>query len=317
MRIENFASLLNAKLLNKPSVFQIRDIKTDVKKIKLADAFICLDTNCLNEALKNGAYCIVTDKKVDIIDEEIAWLWVENIHDAINAILRYKIIKSEINVIYANFISYEMLKFLKIQDFTFLNKNNQLNFNFKKYLICHDKKFLENLELDFLSIKNNNSCKLSKKDIFFSNFIYDNHLYQKIPIPDIFLNNFLDIFEFLNTIDIKINPENFTRFEHFIPLFVNSKMQIKSFGKTSKVLIFEDNKDFLNYELKILKNKKILKISFNKDILLDLNFKNPKEINKLKDIDFNFALIYADIEKIKKELEKNQTQSENLFDALY
>ena len=91
MQISSILDIVDGSLLNSPSISFIYSIKTNSHKVKEGDLFIAKNTNEIELAIKNGAFAIIIDTNVPIIDNEIAWIKVKNIDLSIIKLIRFKL----------------------------------------------------------------------------------------------------------------------------------------------------------------------------------------------------------------------------------
>ena len=92
MRLENILALTNAKLINEPFVNSFENIVFQADKIKRGDLFVAFEEQEIQTAILNGAYGIIFSKPTQISDNEIAWIKVLDIEDALKRLLRFRII---------------------------------------------------------------------------------------------------------------------------------------------------------------------------------------------------------------------------------
>jgi len=179
-----------------------------------------------------------------------------------------------------------------------------------------------------LPLNPNETINIIEQTLFETSFIYDNIFYERQLISPFFmpyLEQLLDLFKILK---INFRLRKFTPIEHFEAVFTNKNFEIKEFGTSDKVLIFEKNSTLVQKEIEFLQKQatwaNILYViphaAFDK---LDettqsnpniITYKNENEIkNLLREQNFNFALIVgADKSILTKPLVK-QTQI-SLFD---
>ena len=96
MRLENLLALTGATLANEPCVNNFENIVFDASRLKRGDLYIAFDTHDIELAVANGAYGIIYDKKTPLIDEEIAWIEVDSVSEALDKLLRFRLIESDI-----------------------------------------------------------------------------------------------------------------------------------------------------------------------------------------------------------------------------
>lgn len=72
--------------------------------------FFAFNEEEIPTAIKQGAFAIVVQKSMEILDNEIAWIYVENLQFAIIKYIRYKLSQLELKAYWCDTISYELLK---------------------------------------------------------------------------------------------------------------------------------------------------------------------------------------------------------------
>jgi ferrochelatase len=110
VQITSILDIVDGRLLNHPSISFIYSIKTNPKKVKEGDLFIVKDDEDIPKAIENGAFAIIVDKEVSISDNEIAWIFVESMNDAIVKLVRYLLSNKRLNAFYCNNVSYDLFK---------------------------------------------------------------------------------------------------------------------------------------------------------------------------------------------------------------
>ena len=93
MRLENVLALTNATVINDPFVKQFINIVLDVNRVKRGDLFIAFNELEIDAAIFNGAYGVLFDKPTQISDSEIAWIKVKNLEDALQRLVRFRLIE--------------------------------------------------------------------------------------------------------------------------------------------------------------------------------------------------------------------------------
>lgn len=303
MRIENLLKIIDGELENSPSVSFFDQIRLDAKQIKRADAFLCIDENDLQTAIDNGAYVIIYTKDISILDDEIAWIKVENIEKTLIRYLRYKTIQISSKIYYCNDIIFQILKsIVAIRDLIFLdndifkNFNKIINANSNCIFISNNKKFLDGIGPKHIDIPilNTNDIRLVKHTIFKSDFILNEKYYKNINIPKIFLKFLNSSIQFLENLNYNYNIENLSIKSHFEPLFIDNNFNLKEFGETNKVIIVENDQNIIDNEVKYLKHS----AKYAKSVLLLPN--NLKNISINYDIDTLFYQKNIDISYLKR-----------------
>ncbi len=263
MRLENVIALTHAKLVNEPCVSSFENIVFEASKVKRGDLFIAFDKNSIDIAILNGAYGIIFDKPTQITDSEIAWIQVDSLDESIKRLLRFKMIEKEV-------VSYEcneiILK-LALQVITqtnFLVIFGDVKEIFKSLWSVEDRTvvlfcptlsdcdiFANSKTLPKTAMK---PIEVMEKTLFETSFIYDNTFYERQLISPFFMPYLEELLHFFYTLKIKYRLRTFTPIDHFEAVFTNKNFEIKNFGTSDKVLIFEKNTTLINSEVDFLNN---------------------------------------------------------------
>jgi len=311
MRLENVLALTDGKLINDPFVKQFTTLVFDANKVKRGDLFLAFDEASIEEAIVNGAYGILFEKPTQIRDNEIAWIKVPSIEEALKRLLRFRLIEKEIVVYECN----EVILKLALQIMTesnFIVLQGDIKSIVKELwdlegqttlLFCP---LLSPREI-FTEIKtipsfSSHSITVMEHTLFESSFIYRDVFYERQVISPFFIPFLEELLHLFSSLDVSFRLKKFVPIDHFEAVFTNKKFEIKEFGTSDKVLIFEKNCDIVKREIDYLqKQASWAKIIFLIPYLHSGNFddvqniyiyKNENEIlSLLKSHDFHFALI--------------------------
>ncbi len=311
MRFGNFQRLTKSKLLNSPSVYSFENIEIEPNRVKRGDLFISDNLDEIELAVEQGAYAIVSScKNLSIIDSEIAWFKTSSCSDVLIRLLRYNLTKRKLYFIYLNEVELELIQ--KIADkerLIFLVGDDKDSF--KKIINAKEDSILFSSDIDFIEsiypnfkrvpiLKENSLLKVTKKSLFLSSFIFRDELYRDIRVSPIFLKNLERVVNFLEDNSIDFDIKKATLNSHFYPIFVDSNLNIRPFGKSDRVLIYESSKNLIDIELNYLKSSapwaKIIS--------------NISDSDKLKGIDFNFAIISITKDSLIEKLTKYQKREQ-------
>jgi len=311
MRLENLLALTHGKLINEPFVNSFENIVFDAKAVKRGDLFIAFDETEIEDAIFHGAYGILFDKPTQIRDTEIAWIKVEDTTSALKKLLRFKLIEKEVTVYQTNEIILK-LALQVITEPTFVAIADDSVETFKLLSEIEDRTTLlfceemtdKNLFTDVKTLPKTAMMPITimEKTLFETSFIYDDVFYERQLISPFFIPYLEELLHFFKTLKINFRLRKFTQIEHFEAVFTNKNFEIKEFGASDKVLIFEKNTSLIASEINYLQNNaswaKIISIipfvhseQFHEDETI-LTYKNEKEImGLLQENSFHFALI--------------------------
>lgn len=311
MRLENVLALTYGTVINEPFVKTFENIVFESNKVKRGDLFIAFDEEEIENAVLNGAYGVLFDKPTQISDREIAWIKVEDINDALKRLLRFKLIDKEIVVYECNKIVLKLaLQVVNESNFIALNGDiksivkslwdlpNQSTVLFSPALtpkeIFTDIKSITSTSIEPINVV--------EQTLFETSFIYDNVFYERQLISPFFMPYLEELLHLFKTLKINFRLKKFTPIDHFEAVFTNKNFEIKEFGTSDKVLIFESTTELIDSEIAFLRKqanwaniifilpfKDAQKYQDQEYIYL---YKNKKEIIEiLKGNSFHFALV--------------------------
>lgn len=326
MRLENFLALTHASLVNEPCVNNFENINFEASKVKRGDLFFAFNEKEVDLAILNGAYGVVFEKPMQISDSEIAWIKATNLDDALKRLLRFKMIEKEVVVYECN----EIILKLALQVITqtnFFVLNGDIRYLYNSLCEIENKTTIlfcptlndRDMFVDIKTLPNTaiKPIDIMEQTLFETSFIYDDVFYERQLISPFFMPYLEELFHLYKTLKINFRLRKFTPIEHFEAVFTNKKFEIKNFGTSDKVLIFEPNESLIDSEMIFLQRNAawaniIFIIPFsitgedNKNIF---KYKNEKDIIEiLKNNSFNFALIVGVDKSILSRPIVNHTQ---------
>jgi len=337
MRLENILALTYGELVNSPFVNSFENIVYDAKNVKRGDLFIAFDEETIENAILNGAYGVIFEKPTQISDSEIAWIKVKNLEDALSRILRFTLIDKEIDVYECDEIVLK-LALQVVTELNFIALHGDLKSIFKllsgienkaKILFCPS---ITPLDI-FTNIKKipsnpNEKINIIEQTLFETSFIYDNIFYERQLISPFFMPYLEQLLYLFKSLKVNFRLRKFTPIDHFEAVFTNKKFEIKEFGTSDKVLIFEKSTSLTQKEIEFLQKQatwaNILYLipfldldNLDENLVNNTNlvtYKNENDIkNILREHTFNFALIVGVEKSILSKPLINQTQL-SLFD---
>ncbi|MCT7531444.1 peptidoglycan synthetase [Aliarcobacter cryaerophilus] len=332
MKISSIVDIVDGELLNSPSISFINNISSDANKVKTSDMFIAKNIEDLKIALQNGAYAVIFEKDFEVIDNEIAFIKVKNLELALLKIVRYKLSTLKIKSYFCTDETFDMLKLYQnnhTKPIFLISKNIEKAFKFiddikdGDILISKNKKLLESIypdskefekKLDENSIKN-----LIKHSLFELSFSYKDIYFSKLRLSKIYLNSFLNIYDFFKG---NIDISKLKLYSNFKAIFIDKDFQPIESGKSDSFIICQTNKNLIPIEIAYLKNefkyaKTIFvskyKISFldEKEQIIMNNIEDLKNI--LKNLKFNCIYLIGFTNQESFEFLQNSQKLQTLF----
>ena len=326
MRLENILALTNGELVNNPFVKNFENIVFDIKRLKRGDLFVAFDEEMIEEAVLSGAYGVIFDKPTQITDAEIAWIKVNCCEDALKRLLRFRLIEKDITVYKSN----EIIVKLALQvmtDSSFMVVHGDIKSLYKQLWNLEDKAtllFCPSMsdadiftDVKELRVSQVEPITIMEQTLFETSFIYDNTFYERQLISPFFMPYLEELLHLYKSLKINYRLKKFTSIEHFEAVFVSKNLEVKEFGRSDKVLIFEPNSDLIALEIAFLQKNaswanSLYLIPESIDILNNENVFVYKNINQaleiLKTNKFHFALVAGVDQKILTRPISNQTQ---------
>ena len=332
MRLENVLALTNANLVNEPFVKQFTNIIFDENRVKRGDLFIAFNEEAIETAVFNGAYGVMFDRPTQIRDSEIAWIKVNNIEEALKRLLRFRLIEKNILVYECNEIILKLALQIMIES-NFIVLDGDMKavilelWDLKGPHIVLFSPLITSKDI-FTDVKSIPSSRepitIMEQTLFETSFIYDDIFYERQLISPFFIPYLSQLLHLFKILKINFRLKKFHSIGHFEAVFTNKKFEIKEFGTSDKVLIFEKNcsvvKEEINYLQKQATWAKTIflvpylnadKFKYAQNLIV---YKHENEIlNILKANNFHFALIVGVDKSILFKPLTNQAQI-SLFD---
>jgi len=321
MRLENVLALTHGSLVNTPFVSSFTNVVFEAKSVKRGDLFMAFHEEEIEDAIFNGAYGIVFSRATQISDTEIAWIKVSSVSDALKRLLRFKLIDKDIRVYETNEIVLK-LALQVITENNFIAIDGDIREITKALWDVSDGVHIlfsptletENLFTKTIELSQNSFTHVNiiEKTLFETSFIYDDIFYERQQLSPFFIPYLEILLNLLKNNDINYRLRKFTPIDHFEAVFTNKNFEVKEFGTSDKVLIFEKMSSLIESEILFLQReatwaKTIYLLPLKEKALLSLFtdesrivfYKSEHEIlNLLKAEDFHFALLIG----VKKEI---------------
>ena len=333
MRLENIISLTNAKLLNSPFVSSFEKLTFNVKKINRGDIFIAYNQYDIQQAIQNQAYAIITDNENINIqkDDEIAWIKVDNLNDALFRLLRFRFIEKKISAYKCDELTLKLSygidtnkKVISIKED--LKDMLDILWNLEentKLLFCPTLTD-ENLFIDAKNLPNiiKYHIQIIEKTLFETSFIFDDKYYERILLSPFFIPFLERLLNFYKTSNIKFKIRKFEYIDNFEIVFTNKNFEVKELGSSDLVLIFEKDSKLLKKEIDFIQNMapwaRLIYLlpddEFYDDCKNCFYYKDISELFEvLKNEKFHFALIGGVSKDVLLEYKSKKTSKQLFF----
>lgn len=322
INLDNLINLLKGNLLNNATISGVSDFCVTPEKVTQKSAFISInsDQKKIEEAVKNGAFAVIFEKDCEIINNEVAFIKVDDLEFSIKRLILFFannhkfVLLSEIqNDIFHYFSLPKNIIFASnyLDEFLIQVANAKPNSIF----LC-EKKEHEILNLPNITeiSPNSNFEILFKNSIFFSNFIFDGIYYSNLNFPYFLLDELCGIIGFLKEKEINFKIQDLRNLEHFCPIFVDSFLKPTPFGSSHHAFIAENNVELF------IKAAKFLKSEFDKDIvicgswskeygdlIIDYHFNRIQNIENVTR--FRYALVHCQKDELLEILNREKPEA--------
>ena len=325
MTFESLCKIVDGEYLNLPSVNAYEKIETKPHLIKRGDLYVGNEQEAIHQAIENGAYGILHEGEAIMIDEEVAWIRVSSIDEALIRLLRFSLLKSDLRFFYFPEIEYDILRQILQKDHViFLQSDVKKNFHKilkaqnNSYFICDNQFFLKSIYPEFITYhdKNQSLLKLTHQTLFLSSFTYNDIHYENIKLPSLFLSELNRVLHFAQESNLDFDIEKLAFIKIFQPLFISNQLTIRPFGDSEHVFIVINDEKQIDTTLAYIQKMAtwaniLLFIPTQETIISDVATHHYTQLHEVNDIDinkFNFILILANYNALTNILQNNKKE---------
>ncbi|MDD5051179.1 MAG: hypothetical protein PHO27_00425 [Sulfuricurvum sp.] len=312
MRLENILALTKGALLGDPSISQFENAVFEPSKVKRGSLFIAYSPDDIEEAILHGAYGIIFDKPTQISDSEVAWIKIDNIDSSLKKLLRFYLLEKELQVYACDPISLRLSSMISTPP-TFCNIEGSMSQIWEKLWILEKNSivlfspaltdpdiFIEHSQLIRAQ---ESTITIIEQTLFETSFIHNDTFYERQMLSPFFIPYLEHILFFYTFLRIPFQIKGFGKIGHFIPVFTNSRLEIKEFGSSDRVIIFEPLLELIDEQIDFLADQAswakiiyLLPDSMRSSLTIGVEniifYRYPEEIiSLLQTKDFHFALV--------------------------
>lgn len=269
MRINEIVEIIHGTLLNNPPLSSFENITANLARVQRGSLFIATTPESAKEAIALGAYGIVfEDGDMPMIDNEVAWIRVDLLQDAMTRYIRHKLLIQQIRVIFFEKIEFSIAQEIVVDESVALVSGGYAdllemiqNPLISKIITCNPQLLEISLEYIEGSYVEHKPFKLISYTLFDSKIYFDSQRYV-LPLPSLFLEQLASVITLTQSEEIAISLDHFQSIPYFGPHFIDARGNLCKFGQSGKVLIAErDLESFKKYSAYLLHNAKWAKIS--------------------------------------------------------
>ncbi|MDD5212558.1 MAG: hypothetical protein PHV62_09110 [Sulfuricurvum sp.] len=312
MRLENILALTKGTLHSNPNVTLFENLAFDVSKVKRGSLFVAYAPSDIQEALSNGAYGILFDKPTQMGDSEVAWIKVEKIDDALKRLLRFYLLEKELQVYACDPITLHLAhsvstpsNFCPVEG-SMAQVWEKLWPLEKKSIVLYSPALTDPeifIETNQLIRAQETTITIIEQTLFETSFIHHDTFYERQMLSPFFIPYLEHLLFFYTFMRIPFQLKSFSKMGHFSPVFTNGRLEIKEFGSSDRVVIFEPLLELIDEQIDFLREQAswsrilyILPESMKSSLTIGIEnilfYGYPEEILMLLQTNsFHFALI--------------------------
>jgi ferrochelatase len=261
MRLENILALTRGTLYSTPTIHVFEGVIFEVSKVKRGSLFIASTPCDIPEALKNGAYGILFDKPTQIGDPEVAWIKVDALDIALKRILRFYLLEKELRVYACDPLTLHLSHHIATPKQCY-SLEGSIQKVWDKLWSLEKKSFVlfsptlsdSDLFIDATPLSSfvESTLTVIEKTLFETAFVYQDIFYERRMLSPFFIPYLEPLLHFYHHMEIPFHLKNFTKMNHFTPIFTNRHLEMKEFGSSDRVVIFESFIEVIEEEIAFL-----------------------------------------------------------------
>lgn len=323
MRLETVLSLSGATLMSQPPVHVFNNIVLTASKVRRGDLFVAYEPDTIPQAIANGAYAVLFETPQAVTDPETAWLKVPSLDAALLRLLRFHLLEKSLKAIACDPLSLavaaQIVKDERCHVMTGSIKSDLVRLwglERESFVFFPDRKACRDLFVDAVILPQTDAVLcVSEQTLFEATFSLQGMRFERKPVSPFFLPALNRVCAFLQANGLGFNLFGMSGSTHFAPVFVSEALQIRSFGHSDRVLIFESDPalaageiDFMNrmakWAEKLFIVPETLYAALPQDKALLSYDSKEAIISTLKSVPFHFALIVGQTKNLLDPLQK-------------
>lgn len=292
MNITNLNELLQTTIINEGSISSVLGFALQISELKQGYAFFSNDEENAELAAKNGAFAIISEKKLKIKDKDIFYLQSPNLKLALSKLLRYIsqerkhhfLLCASLELDFARAFGFKVLSGDISQDFTLLTRVNEGFFAFddEAYLLkfCAKTSILQEAK----------NIDISHHSLFFTDISCEGLSFKNLPFVFIYASFFAKFITFIkhNELTLHFNDKKLDFLKVF---FVDQNNTIKAFGSTQRAFLLTDSEEHFKFLAQKLEYIKGFKIAAKNTLFCDFSYSKLADLKTYKD--FRYCLVFA------------------------
>lgn len=314
MNISSLNELLQTQVINEGSPSSVLGFARKLSQLKNGYAFFSNDDEEIKEAVKLGAFVIVSEKDCEIIDKEVFYLQAKSLKKSIAKLLRFLSEEKKIEFLlckgleldFCEAFGVKVLSGELLEDFdTLISVKNSAFFAFD------DEDYLLQFCALCDKIAEFKEAKITYNSLFYSQIQLENDKIFKLKLCFAYAQIFANFANFM-ALKGKKNILNEKKLNFYQVFFIDNTNTIKDFGKTSRAFITVQDRRHFAFLSEALANVRGFVIADRENLFCDFAYRELAELKGFTS--FRYCLVQADENEFKATFSEEKNEK-SLFDT--
>ena len=294
MNISNLNELLQTQIINEGSPSGVLGFARKLSQCKASYAFFSNDEDEIKEAVKIGAFVIVSEKECEITDKEVFFLQTKSLKKALAKLLRFLSEEKKVEFLLCKGLEFDFCAAFGIKTLNgdiFDDFDTLLNAKNKSLFAFDDEEYLLQFCAACDEITEFKGAKIETHSLFYSQITLPNDKIFKLKLCFAYAQIFANFANFMVQKEFKFsfNEKKINCYQIF---FVDNANFIREFGKTQKAfIVVQDERHFL-FLSEALSGVKGFAVASNESLFCDFSFRELAELKNFRT--FRYCLVKAD-----------------------
>lgn len=246
MRLESVLAATGGRLLNHPFLTRFEGMALRPAQVERGALFLAFSPQTVPEALARGAYGVISDQQIEILDEEIAWIRVDDLERALLYLMRLWMSEHPRRFVRLSSLQADYLACFEPLKGAVVVKGDErqmvervLKSAEEETLYCANKSFLDRIGALYEEAKPKRAgYRLLKSRLFRCDAVIEGNYFADLPVPVCTLDALAEVFALLRERGERFDAARLRFPESFEPLFLDEKGSPAPFGATQRAVVF-------------------------------------------------------------------------------
>ena len=313
MNISSLNELLQTQIINEGSPSSVLGFARKLSQLKNGYAFFSNDDEEIKEAVKLGAFVIVSEKDCEIIDKEVFYLQAKSLKKSIAKLLRFLSEEKKIEFLLCKGLELDFCEAFGVKVL-----NGELLEDFDTLISAKNSAFFAFDDEDYLlqfcalcdKIAEFKEAKITYNSLFYSQIQLENDKIFKLKLCFAYAQIFANFANFM-ALKGKKNILNEKKLNFYQVFFVDNTNTIKDFGKTSRAFITVQDRRHFAFLSEALANVRGFVIADRENLFCDFAYRELAELKGFTS--FRYCLVQADENEFEATFSEEKNEK-SLFD---